>query len=234
MRMRRFLGPMVLACVAAAALVVPAWGQDAAAYERKRDVMYGRKFGTALTMDVFTPKAKANGAGVIVVVSGGWKSDVGNINPAFAEPFLKRGYTVFAVVHGSQPKFTVPEIVEDMHRAVRFIRHNASRFKINPDRLGIYGASAGGHLSLMMGTTGKVGDPKAADPVDRTSSRVQAVACFFPPTDFLNYGAKGKVALGRGTLEGFKAPFDFLEFDKVTRSFNLILDEGKRREIGKQ
>src|SRR5207249_2510776 len=57
MRMRRFLGSTVLACVAAAALVVPTWGQDAATYERQRDVIYGRKFGTALTMDVFTPKA---------------------------------------------------------------------------------------------------------------------------------------------------------------------------------
>jgi hypothetical protein len=57
----------------------------------------------------------------------------------------------------------------------------------------------------MQGTAGEAGDPKAKDPVDRISSRVQAVACFFPPTDFLNYGAKGKDALGRGTLRDFKA-----------------------------
>jgi acetyl esterase/lipase len=86
----------------------------------------------------------------------------------------------------------------------------------------------------MLGTTGADGDPKAADATDRASSRVGAVACFFPPTDFLNYGEKGKVSLGRGTLEGFKAPFDFLELDPITRSFNLVLDEGKRRAIGKQ
>ena len=86
----------------------------------------------------------------------------------------------------------------------------------------------------MQGTTGKDGDSKAQDPIDRVSSRVQAVACFFPPTDFLNYGEKGKVALGRGILEGFKPPFDFLEQDKITRAFNLVLDESKRREIGKQ
>src|SRR5207302_3534176 len=118
--------------------------------------------------------------------------------------------------------------------ALRFIRFHAGDYHIDPDRIGITGGSAGGHLSLMQGTAGKEGDPRAKDPVDRTSSRVQAVACFFPPTDFLNYGEKGKVALGRGTLEGFKAPFDFQEMDKITRSFNLVLDEGKRREIGKQ
>ena len=92
----------------------------------------------------------------------------------------------------------------------------------------------GGHLSLMQGTAGDLGDAKAKDPIDRASSRVQAVACFFPPTDFLNYGEKGKVALGCGTLENFKPPFDFLEQDKITRSFNLVQDETRRREIGKQ
>src|SRR5262249_54054186 len=139
-------------------------------WTRTQDVIYGRKYGLALTMDVFTPK-ESNGVGLILVVSGGWFSDTRHINAGFAEPFLKRGYTVFEIVHGSQPKFTVDEIVWDVHRAVRFIRHSAKRFKIDPDRLGIYGASAGGHLSLMMGNAGKEGDPKAADPIDRLSSR---------------------------------------------------------------
>jgi len=203
-------------------------------YSRQEDIIYGRKYGTALTLDVFTPKKDTKGAAVVFAVSGGWFSDHRAIRVPFIEEFLKRGYTVFAVVHGSQPRFTIPEAVEDMQRAVRYIRSQAKTFQINPDRIGVTGGSAGGHLSLMLGTTGKEGDPKAADPVDRASSRVQAVACFFPPTDFLNYGEPGKVALGRGTLEGFKAPFDFLEFDKITHSFNLVLDESKRRDIGKQ
>ena len=122
-------------------------------------------------------------------------------------PFVQRGYTVFAVVHGSQPKFTVTEVVQDIHRAVRFIRHNAAKWGVNPDRLGISGASAGGHLSLTMGTQGGSGDPKAKDPIDRESSAIQAVACFFPPTDFLNYGATGEDAVGVGILKDFKAAF---------------------------
>jgi hypothetical protein len=60
------------------------------------------------------------------------------------------------------------------------------------------------------------------------------VACFFPPTDFLNYGEKGKEALGRGTLSNFRAPFDFKELDPKTRAFVLITDEDKRRDIGRQ
>src|SRR5581483_2005706 len=151
-----------------------------------------------------------------------------------AQPFLKRGYTVFAVVHGSQPKFSIPEILEDMHRAVRFIRSHAKDHGIDPDRIGITGGSAGGHLSLMQGTAGDTGDPKAKDPIDRTSSRVQAVACFFPPTDFLNYGEPGKDAIGRGILANFRAAFDVREMDKNTKALERLTDEAKILELGKK
>jgi acetyl esterase/lipase len=203
-------------------------------YTRVEDVIYGRKFGTALTLDVITPKENANGAAIIWAVSGGWFSSHDGVNPAFVAEYLKRGYTVFAVVHGSQPKFTIPEVLEDMHRAVRFIRSRAEQYKIDPDRIGITGGSAGGHLSLMQGTAGTAGNPEAKDPVEKFSSRVQAVACFFPPTDFLNYGKTGETALGTGILKDFRAPFDFREYDNSVRSFVTITDENKRLEIGKK
>src|SRR5262249_9820491 len=154
---------------------IPAPAQDVAEFTRKEDVIYGRKFGTSLTMDVFTPKERANGAGVIFCVSGGWFSSHEAINTNATKEFLKRRYTVFAVVPGSERKFNREDTVQDMHRAVRYIRHHAKEFNIDPDRLGITGASAGGHLSLMQGLASAEGDPKAKDPVDRLSSRVQAV-----------------------------------------------------------
>lgn len=206
---------------------------DGPAFDRKEDVIYGRKFGTALTMDVFTPKANAKGIGVIFVVSGGWFSAHEAIGPKLITPLVDRGYTVFAVVHGSQPKFTIPEIIQDMNRAVRFIRYHASDYHIDPDHIGIYGGSAGGHLSLMQGLAGDAGDPKAKDPVDRVSSRVQAVACFFPPTDFFNYGKEGENALGRGILAAFKAPFDFHVLDDKTHAFVPITDAAEVDKIGR-
>src|SRR5205085_619858 len=115
----------------------------------------------------FAPKENANGAAVIWAVSGGWLSSHDAIAPFFpiaAAEFARRGYTVFAVVHGSQPKFAIPEVLEDMHRAVRFIRSRAEQYKIDSDRIGITGGSAGGHLSLMQGTAGTVGNPEARDP----------------------------------------------------------------------
>lgn len=180
--------------------------QSATDFKRTEDVIYGRKFGTALTLDVIQP-SQANGCAVLFMVSGGFFSSHEAINPTTYRPFLDRGYTVFAIVHGSQPKFTIPEIVQDIHRAVRFIRHHAARYGVDPNKFGITGGSAGGHLSLTMGTQGGPGNPDAKDPVDRESSAVQAVACYFPPTDFLNYGEPGVDAVGVGILKDFKPAF---------------------------
>jgi len=177
-----------------ALLALAPWADagDAPSFRRQDDVIYGRKDGMALTMDVFQPKQTngtgPNGFGVVFVVSAGWVSSKSSVSPRLYKCFLDRGYTVFAVVHGSQPKFQILEIIQDMNRAMRFIRHNAARFKIDPNHIGMSGLSSGGHLALIIGTQGGIDDAKARDPVDRESSAVQGVACFFPPTDFLNYG----------------------------------------------
>ncbi|HTD65737.1 MAG TPA: alpha/beta hydrolase [Candidatus Limnocylindria bacterium] len=178
----------------------------AADFKRTEDVVYGRKFGTALTLDVFQPE-KQNGAGIIFVVSGGFFSSHEAINAVFYKPLLDRGYTVFAVVHGSQPRFIIPEIMEDVQRASRFIHLNAKQWGVDANKLGVTGGSAGGHLSLILGTLGKPGKPEAKDPVDRESSAVQSVACFYPPTDFANWGSEGDDAVGVGTLIKFKPAF---------------------------
>jgi acetyl esterase/lipase len=224
-----------LGLVAAAALLAGAAARadEAPAVTRTRDVIYGRKFGMCLTMDVFTPK-NANGAAVIAMVSGGWFSKSANINQAFYAPFLQRGYTVFAVVHGSQPKFTIPEILEDINRAVRFVRFHAKDYRVDPDRFGMVGASAGGHLSLMQGTAGDTGNPNAADEIDRVSSRVQAVAAFFPPTDLLNYGAKGREMLARSFQKPFTAAVDYKFFDEDKALYLPVTNEKEQREISRK
>jgi acetyl esterase/lipase len=149
------------------------------------DVVYGHKLGLAMTFDVFAPKENANGAGVLFMVSGGWYS---NWSPPeklapMMKPLTDAGFTVFAVRHGSSPKFTIPEAVDDVRRSVRFIRMEADRFGIDRNRLGVFGMSAGGHLSLILGTTSDDGNPAAADPVAKVSNRVQAVVAWVAPTD---------------------------------------------------
>ncbi|MBB5039288.1 alpha/beta hydrolase [Prosthecobacter dejongeii] len=185
---------------------LPAWAQVIPSHVKTGDVVYGRKFGFALTLDVFQPD-KPNGCAIIYMVSGGWVSGYSPNTPPIYASFLERGYTVFSVRHACQPKFTIPEITQDIHRAIRYIRYHAKTWNLNPEKFGISGGSAGGHLSLTLGVQGGPGNPESKDPVDRESSAIQAIACLYPPTDFLNYGKTGEDAVGVGILKNYKAAF---------------------------
>ncbi len=149
------------------------------------DVVYGHKHGMALTLDVFKPKQNGNGTGILFMVSGGWRSRWRSPEHSidWFRPMLDKGFTVFAVRHVSSPKYVIPEIIEDVRRSVRFIRMRAKKFGVDPERLGVTGGSAGGHLSLMLGTASDNGDANSKDEVLRVSDRVAAVVAYFPPTD---------------------------------------------------
>ena len=151
----------------------------------------------ALTLDVLTPKQGAKGLGVILISSGGFRSGKSDVpgdeirrrkSEHWIQGLLQGGYTLFITRHGSGPRYFVPEMVEDIRRSVRFVRSNAAQFHVDPDHLGITSGSSGGHLALMVGNTGDDGNPDAKDPVERASSRVQAVVAWFPPTDLINWG----------------------------------------------
>jgi acetyl esterase/lipase len=148
------------------------------------DVVYGHKDGLALTYDVLKP-AKPDGSGVIFVQSGGWYSvwqePKNLIGPS--TPMLAKGITVFIVRHGSSPKYAVPDAVADMRRSVRFIRLHAKDYGVDAERLGAFGGSAGGHLTLMLAAGADDGDPKAKDEVLQQSDRIAAAVALFPPTD---------------------------------------------------
>jgi acetyl esterase/lipase len=229
-----FLGMVLLLLLTAS----PSYAAQHRVYSHQKDVIYGRKFGTALTLDVFTPEKDSNGAAVIFVLSAGWRSDSryvflkaepGKLYPQVRE-LLDRGFTVFTVVHGSQPKYTIPEIIDDLNRAVRFIRYNAHEFKIDARRIGIWGGSSGGYLALMQGMAGDRGMWNSKDPVDQTSGRVQAVVAYFPVTDFLNFGKIGVETSGGA----YAAALDFQEFDDKSHSFVRITDESRIREIKRE
>ena len=176
------------------------------------DVVYGHKDGMALTFDIFKPKTHTNGAAIIFMVSGGWISNY--VPPAQALPryqeLLDAGFTVITLRHGGSPKYLIPEIVGDVRRGVRFIRYNAKSWGIDPNRLGVYGGSAGGHLSLMIGLASDNGDPAAKEDFMKESDRVAAVVAYFPPVD-LRQLARGLNPPPSGTvLDRFPA----LNFEK--------------------
>lgn len=171
------------------------------------DVVYGHKDGLALTFDVFRPTEDGKGIGVLFMVSGGWYSHWQPPEQArgFFQGMLDRGFTVFAVRHGSAPRYKVPEAIGDVRRAVRFIRLHAADYGVDPERLGVYGMSAGGHLSMVLATTGDEGDPKAKDPVLRGSSRIAAAAAYCGPTDLQPWVT--------GPDSGMRDRFTALQFD---------------------
>lgn len=205
----------------------------------KTEIIYGRKDGMALTMMMLKPKAKANGKAIISVLNGNWIS-----SPRMMDMFLTKsdiyldaGYTLFGVMVSSQPQYTIPDEIKDLKRAVRFVRYNAKEYGIDADHIGITGSSAGGHLSLMIATSDDDKNIKSNDPVDKVSARVQAVAVFYPPTDFINYGGpntSGKINQAGLVFARVAAAFDFKEWNDTTGTFVSIADTKKRLEIAKE
>jgi acetyl esterase/lipase len=229
------LSILICLCTGAAGFCRAAQGVDntpAPEFARQREVIYGHKHGMALTLDVLTPK-NAKEIGVLWVISSSGRSSVERIDsPSCQRCFrilLGRGYTIFAVVHSSAPRFTLQDMVPDVRRAVRFVRYRASDFRVDANRLGIAGASAGGTLALLMGTTGMAGDPNNPDPVERMSSNVQAVGCFFGPSDWLDFDGQGTDVLTfQKTKYGSVDPsFAFYEIDPDRQICSEITDEQK-------
>jgi len=150
------------------------------------DVVYGHKDGLALTFDVFQPGSGANGAGILFVVSSGWVSEWNppEVTAGWFGRLLAKGFTVFAVRHGSCPRYSVVDALADVRRATRFIWMHAEDYGVDPNRLGATSYSAGAHLALMTALKGDDGDPNAEDAVERHGDRLAAVAAFCPPVDF--------------------------------------------------
>jgi acetyl esterase/lipase len=101
-----------------------------------------------------------------------------------------RGYTVFAVRPGSRTRYTCLEMDGHLKTGIRYVKAHGAEYKIDPERLGITGASAGGHLATLAAVTPQEAKPEAKNPMLRPSTNVKAAAVFFPPTDFLDWNGK--------------------------------------------
>ncbi len=203
------------------------------------ELIYGRKDGIALTMLHLKPKGNNNGKSVIWVMAGNWISSYQQAERSVrpSSMYLDKGFTVFLVILGSQPRYAIPDEIEDVKRAVRYIRYNAEKFKIDPNKFGIHGGSAGGHLSLAVAMADDKINADAADPIDRMSSRVQAAAVLYPPTDVLNWGVTGGNMLNLGDLlkgAGVYGAFDFRLWNNKTRTFDFVTDSSARNKIGRE
>jgi dipeptidyl aminopeptidase/acylaminoacyl peptidase len=162
-------------------------------YVQRKDVVFAEVHGTGLLMDIFTPRGKSNGLAIVDVVSGAWSSDRNKIRDhtlaGLYDIFCSRGYVVFAARPGSKSRYTAVEMDRHVKLAIRYAKEHAGEFKVDPQRLGLTGASAGGHLATLAALTPAEAKADARNPLERHDSTVSAVGVFFPPTDFLEWDA---------------------------------------------
>jgi acetyl esterase len=149
-------------------------------------MVYGVADGQQLTMDYYAPKGPGPHPIAIVIHGGGYHGgDSKSGSEAYVADFLaSAGYAVFSVNYRLTPKYPYPYMVQDVQRAVRYIRHNATQWAADPTKIALVGGSAGGFLSNMVGLLNAPGDPQAADPVDRESAGAQAVVSLYAQSSF--------------------------------------------------
>jgi acetyl esterase/lipase len=174
----------------------------------ERNVIYGMYSGLALLLDVHRPAAP-NGYGVIFISGSGWQAPLHygaaplkeNQIPIWGPSLLQAGYTVFALNHRAVPRFHYPGAVEDVQRAVRFVRHHARTYGIDGARLGGMGGSSGGHLIALTAMLAAPGGATDADPVNREPATLQAIVLRAAPTDFIEIAKSNGVSGVVGFLE---------------------------------
>jgi len=131
---------------------------------------------------IFLPEdPDATEAGVIVCPGGGYRIvAIDHEGIQVARRLNERGIAAFVLTYRLKPTYSPEHALLDAQRAVRYVRHHAEAFGVAPERIGVLGFSAGGHLTTAVGTRIDAGDPEAADPIDRASSRPSFLAPCYP------------------------------------------------------
>jgi acetyl esterase/lipase len=151
-----------------------------------RDVEYVTNGHALQKLDLYVPRSNSNVPLIVFIHGGGFsRGDKADQDPS---PFLSDGYAFASLNYRLSGDAIFPAQIEDCKAAVRWLRANAARYKLDPERFGAWGTSAGGHLVAMLGTTGDATIFDVGENLE-FSSRVQAVADWFGPTDFLQMDA---------------------------------------------
>jgi acetyl esterase/lipase len=127
------------------------------------------------------PQDKASGAAVVVCPGGGYgQLAMDHEGKQIAEWLNARGIAAFVLKYRLGPRYHHPIELGDAQRALRMVRAQATEFRAAPDRIGVWGFSAGGHLASTLGTHFDAGDPNAPDPIDRVSCRPDFMILAYP------------------------------------------------------
>jgi acetyl esterase/lipase len=173
-----------LACIAAtvACVAAPVRGGDV-------DVTYGQSYivrkSGPLEADIYVPRGKGPFPGVLVVHGGAWRMGNRWQLAGVANLLAQHGFTAVAISYRLAPDHQFPAQIDDCKAAVRWMRSEAARWKIDPDRIGGFGYSAGAQLVSLLGTTTpEDGLEGVEDPASLPSTRLQAVVAGGAPCDF--------------------------------------------------
>lgn len=148
------------------------------------------------------PAGKPTGAAVIVFPGGGYHGLAPHEGKPIAEWLNELGINAYVLKYRLAPRYKHPSMLQDAQRAIRTVRARGKEWGVDPKRVGILGFSAGGHLVTTAGTHFDDGDPKAADAVERESSRPDAVIAIYPVVTMKDWGHSGS----REGLIGNPAP----------------------------
>jgi acetyl esterase/lipase len=187
-RQRRWLVVTIAAAVLGGQIAQPVMARrrppEVANAAIQRDLVYKRVNGAVLALDLYCPENVSGPLPVIVWLhGGGWSRGRKERCPAVT--LVRDGYAVASVDYRLTDVAPFPAQIEDCKAAIRWLRANASKYNLDPDRIGAWGFSAGAHLAALLGTSGEVKELEGNGDNMSYSSRVQAVCVVSGPGDLL-------------------------------------------------
>jgi acetyl esterase/lipase len=191
LRFALFAGLAVASAVAQESATASAPG-----YKAELNIIYCKVDGKELKLNSFLPGDATNPAPAIVEIHGGWWYGL-DMSPRIEavgghQMFIRHRLAVFSIQYRLGQEGGFPQNIRDCRNAIRFIRLNAKRFNIDPQRIDVTGGSAGGHLSLMTAMAPEDFDDGGPTPgLEGVSARVSGSFSFIPPTDFVRFWNEG-------------------------------------------
>ena len=161
-----------------------------AGFEVREKIVYSKVADRELLLDAWVPKDDMIHPAVLVVHGGAWRSGDRMQLRGYANALAKRGFACFAIDYRLAPNDKFPAQIDDCRQAVKWIRANAAEYKVNPEKFGAIGYSAGGHLVCLLATTGEAPSDKNGN----VDTRIQCVAAGGAPTDFRTAKDNGRWA----------------------------------------
>lgn len=210
--MTRFirLAPWLASILFLSLALSPAFGEDPrpahpppklpAGVKMIPNIEYAAPDGYSLLLDLYLPEQVEGRLPVVVWIhGGGWEA--GSRHDQIAVPIAAHGYAVASIDYRLSQVAKFPAQIEDCKAAIRWLRAHARAYSLDPNHIGVWGASAGGHLVALLGTSGDVKELEGNEGNLDQSSRVQAVCDWFGPTDFLKINEQAKKGLVKPQIQ---------------------------------